>query len=201
MPIAPPPPLQEGRVALRVLHRRHARELRQLLVQNRAWLEQWEATLPGGGSVAPGSTSLVPMIRALRAQMRAGVGVSFVITYDDCVVGQLSVSDISGGAIRSAQIGYWVSQHVAGRGIAPMAVALATDYLFGVLYLHRMELCIRTENAASLRIPQKLGMRYEGRRERYIHINGAWADHECFAITREEIPGGIRARLGAPRET
>lgn len=136
-----------------------------------------------------------PTIRAMRANMRDGCGVPFVVTYDGAVVGQLSVSEISGGALRSSQIGYWVAQQIAGRGVAPTVVALAIDWLFAELELHRVEICIRPENAASLRVVEKLGLRYEGRRAAYIHIDGAWRDHDGFAVTREEVPEGLVARI------
>ncbi|WP_336651579.1 MULTISPECIES: GNAT family N-acetyltransferase [unclassified Leucobacter] len=194
-PIEEPPPLRVGRVELRVIRKRDAEPLRQLLAENRGWLRQWEATHPAGRSVAPGSVSMRPTVRLLRAQLRAGSGLPFVMLLDGNVVGQLSVSEISGGALQSAQIGYWVSQHVAGQGVTPAAVALAVDYLFAELGLHRVEICIRPENAASLRVVEKLGLRYEGRRAAYIHIDGAWRDHESYAITREEIPDGLLRRL------
>ncbi|MBU3995522.1 MAG: GNAT family N-acetyltransferase [Actinobacteria bacterium] len=196
-PIEAPAPMTAGRIGLRLIHRRDAAVLERLLKENRAWLEPWEATYPGGGGTVPGSVSMRPTIQILRRQLRTGVGITFVVTFDGLVVGQLSVSEISGGAMRSAQIGYWVSRHVAGQGITPVAVALAIDYLFHLLRLHRVEICIRPENAASLRVVAKLGLRYEGERQRYIHIAGDWRDHSCFAVTREEVPLGMLMRLGA----
>lgn len=197
-PIANPLPRAAGRVGIRPIRMRDAPELRKLLSENRSWLEPWEATFPGGGGAVPGTVPLKPVIRAMSRQQRMGSSISFVITYDREVVGQLSVSDISGGAARSASIGYWVSQHVAGRGVTPAAVALAINYLFGELGLHRVEICVRPENSASLRVVQKLGLRYEGRRERFIHIAGKWCDHDCFAVTAEEVPEGMLKRIGAP---
>ncbi len=198
-PIAAPAPMRAGRIGLRAIRTRDARTLERLLTENREWLEPWEATHPGGGGAVPGSVSMRPFIRLLHKQMRAGGGITFVITYDGAIAGQLSVAEISGGAMRTAQIGYWVSRHLAGRSITPTAVALAIDYLFDTLRLHRVEICIRPENAASLSVVRKLGMRREGLRERYIHIAGAWRDHECFAVTREEVPGAMLERLGAPQ--
>ena len=58
-------------------------------------------------------------------------------------------------------------------------------------------------NAASLRVVEKLGFRYEGLRRRYIHINGDWRDHYAFALVREEVPEGVLARWvsgRAPRD-
>lgn len=194
-PIEPSPPREAGPVGIRTIRPRDARTLQHLLTVNRAWLEPWEATFPGGGGAVPGSVSMRPVIKVLLRQQKAGSSASFVITYGDEVVGQLTVSDISGGALRSASIGYWISEHVAGRGITPVAVALAIDYCFGALRLHRVEICIRPENAASLRIVEKLGLRYEGHRERYIHIAGTWRDHDCYALTVEEAPRGMLERL------
>jgi ribosomal-protein-alanine N-acetyltransferase len=107
------------------------------------------------------------------------------------------VSNIVHGAQRSGVIGYWVSEHVAGRGIAPAAVAMTVDHCFDTLLMHRLELCIRPENAASLRVAAKLGLRSEGLRPRYIHIAGRWRDHQVFAVTSEEVPqpGGMLERL------
>ncbi len=194
-PIETPVPLAAGRVGLRLIRSTDAERLRRLLSENRAWLQRWEATHPYGRGAVPGSSPMRPTIRVMRRQLRAGSGVPFVIIYDDEVVGQLSVSEVSGGALQSAQIGYWVSEHVAGRGITPAAVALAIDYLFAELRLHRVEICIRPENTASLRVVEKLRMRYEGRRSAYIHIDGDWRDHDCYAVTREEVAAGMLQRL------
>ena len=110
------------------------------------------------------------------------------------IVGQINVSGITYGSLSSASIGYWVAERFAGRGLTTIAVALLTDYCMRALGLHRIEICIRPENAASLRVVDKLGFRFEGRRERYIHINGDWRDHDCFALCVDDLPEGLLAR-------
>jgi [ribosomal protein S5]-alanine N-acetyltransferase len=112
------------------------------------------------------------------------------------LAGQLTVSAIRYGAARWASIGYWIDQRLAGRGITPAAVALATDYCFRTMQLHRVEIDIRPENTASLRVVEKLGFRHEGLRPRFLHIDGDWRDHECFALNAEEVPEGMWQRLG-----
>ena len=125
---------------------------------------------------------------------RAGLGLPFAIELDGRFVGQLNVSGITYGSLGSATIGYWVTEDAAGHDATPTAVALATDHCFSALGLHRMEICIRPENGPSLRVVEKLGFRYEGLRRRYIHINGIWRDHFCFALVAEEVPGGVLRR-------
>lgn len=193
--IADPGRLTSGRVGLRVVRPSDAAQLQTLLQRNREWLQRWEATHPSGRRIVPGSVPMRPTVKLLRRQLKSGSGIPFVVLLDGVLVGQLSVSEVSGGALQSAQIGYWVSEHVAGHGVTPTAVALVIDYLFGGLGLHRVEICIRPENRASLRVVEKLGLRYEGLRESYIHIDGAWRDHESYAVTREEAGAGMLARL------
>ena len=94
-----------------------------------------------------------------------------------------------------------MGRQYAGRGVAPLAVAVAADYALRAGGLHRIEINIRPENTASLAVVRKLGFRAEGLRQRYLHIDGAWRDHLSFALTAEEVgPGGLRGRLeAAPR--
>jgi ribosomal-protein-alanine N-acetyltransferase len=187
------PTLRDGSIAIRPIRLRDARALERELVDNRRWLRPWEATNPHG----PLSFDTRASIRALLANHRSGGGVPFVIEVDGELAGQLNVSGLSYGSLSSASIGYWVAERFAGRGVTPTAVALATDHAFFSLGLHRMEICIRPENEPSLRVVEKLGFRYEGLRRRFIHINGDWRDHFCFALTVEELPAGVLNRWKA----
>jgi ribosomal-protein-alanine N-acetyltransferase len=158
---------------------------------NRDWLAPWEATPPAAGA-AP--VHFASMVRAMRRQARRGQLLPFVVTLDGHLVGQLTVGGITWGSLWSAHIGYWVDRRVAGRGVMPTAVALAVDHCFGVVGLHRVEVNIRPENTASLRVVEKLGFRPEGRRDRYLHIAGDWRDHLAFALTVEDVPEGLLER-------
>jgi ribosomal-protein-alanine N-acetyltransferase len=183
--------LREGEVLLRPLRVRDARRWRSVRNDNADWLAPWEATHPDEHSLPP---SFAQMVRAFSREARAGRLLPFAVDVDDKLVGQLTVSGIAWGSLRSAQVGYWVDRRVAGRGIIPTAVALAVDHCLFTLGLHRIEVNIRPENAASLRVVAKLGFRPEGIRRRYLHIDGAWRDHATFALTAEDVPGGLLPR-------
>ena len=184
------PTLRDGDITIRPIRLRDARALERELLDNRTWLRKWEATNP----VGPMSFDVRASIRHLQSNARAGLGLPFVIEYQGELAGQLNVSSISYGSVSMATIGYWVSERFAGKGLTPTAVALATDHCFFSVGLHRMEICIRPENDPSLRVVEKLGFRYEGLRRRFIHINGDWRDHFCFALTVEEVPTGVLRR-------
>lgn len=193
------PVMRYGPVGLRLVKPRDARVLQRELMTNRSWLQPWEATIPGAAS----GFDMRASIRRLLQQHRDGAGYPFVMEYDGEIAGQLNIWGIARGSLSSATIGYWVSERFAGRGITPTAVAMATDAAFEQFGLHRMEICIRPENRASLRVVQKLGFRYEGLRRRYILIDGDWRDHYAFALTQDEVPRGVLSRWvsgAAPQE-
>ena len=182
--------LTHADVSLRIIRHRDAKAIEALVLGNREWLRPWEATNPNG----PLSFDFKAQIRGLLRQLENSEGIPFVILYRDKIVGQLNVANILHGSVSSCVLGYWISPEVAGLGITPTAVALAMDYIFKVVGLHRVEIDIRPENEASLRVVEKLGLRYEGLKKNYIHINNAWRDHHVFALTAEEVPEGVLNR-------
>ncbi|WP_125610251.1 GNAT family N-acetyltransferase [Specibacter cremeus] len=189
-----PVTLECGDLLLRPIKYADRGEWARVRTRNAAWLAPWEASNPVRGGGLP---TFSAMVRSLNQQARAGTALPFVIAERvpdrrrPVLVGQLTVSSIVWGSAMMATLGYWVDEARAGRGIAPTAVAMATDHCFTALGLHRMEINIRPENGPSLRVVEKLGFRDEGVRPRYLHIDGAWADHRCFALTTEEVPDGL----------
>ena len=137
------------------------------------------------------------MVRYLRGEATEGRMLPFVLTYDGRLVGQLNVGGITWGSLCSGHVGYWIDQAVAGRGVMPTAVAMVVDHCFFTVGLHRIEVNIRPENAASRRVVEKLGFRNEGVRPRYLHIDGAWRDHLSYALTVEDVPDGLLGRWRA----
>jgi [ribosomal protein S5]-alanine N-acetyltransferase len=172
---------------------RDARAWKEARRRNAAWLRPWEATVPPGDDTAP--RTFRGLVRDLRRQARERRALPFAVTVDDQFAGQLTVTNIVGGSARWAQVCYWIDQRFAGQGVMPTAVALVVDYCLLELGLHRVEVAIRPENTASLRVVQKLGFTEVGYAPRYLHIDGDWRDHRLFAITVEECPGGLLRRF------
>ena len=54
---------------------------------------------------------------------------------------------------------------------------------------------LRPENVSSLRVVEKLGINEVGFAPRFLHIDGDWRDHRLYAVTKEEVPDGLLARL------
>lgn len=188
--------LVDGPVSVRPLRLRDGPVWVAVRRRNVEWLKPWEATAPGRNSpeVPTSMGTFIAMTRRLRSDARHGQGYPFTIRLDDRLVGQLTVGGVTRGSLQSAHLGYWIDSAVAGRGVMPTAVALITDHCFWGLALHRVEVNIRPENTASRRVVEKLGFREEGLRREFLHISGRWRDHLSYALTRDEVPGGVLAR-------
>lgn len=187
--------LQCGPVTVRPLRWRDAGAWVEVRRRNEAWLRPWEATPPGQPQgVEPTAGVFLSMHRDLHRRARAGTSLPFAVVYEDRLVGQVTIGNIVRGSLNSGNAGYWVDSAVAGRGIMPVALALVVDHCFERGRLHRVEANIRPENAASRRVVEKLGFRDEGLRRRYLHIDGAYRDHHCYAVTFEDAPGGLLSR-------
>ncbi|MFV0633750.1 GNAT family N-acetyltransferase [Demequina sp.] len=178
-----PVELTAGEITLRCLARRDETEWMAVRRRHRAWLAPWEASAPPGRGEAP--VTYPQLVRRERRQWREESAYPFAVLYEGALVGRVSVAGIRWGAECGASIGYWVAQSHAGRGIVPRAVALASEFAFS-RGIHRLEIAVRPENDASLRVARKLGFREEGLRPSYLFIDGAWRDHLVFALTQGE---------------
>ncbi len=192
-----PVTLRRGEVTLRPLESGDAKAWREVRVRNAAWLKPWDATVPPGAHGRPASFRV--LVRRLSRLARDDAAMPFAVVVDGAFVGQVTVNNIVRGSAQFASVGYWLDQRVAGRGIMPLAVAMVIDHCFTVAGLHRIEVCIRPENTNSLRVVEKLEIREVGFAPRFLHIDGEWRDHRIFAVTVEECPGGMLARI--PRVT
>ncbi len=186
------PTVSDGGITLRLIRQRDAGEWREVRRRNRDWLQPWEASLPPEASlITDVPATFGQMVRRMRKDARAGRALPWAIIADGRFVGQLTVGGITYGSLRSAYIGYWIDKDVAGRGIMPAAVAMACDFCLDVLRLHRVEINIRPENMASLRVVEKIGLRKEGERPKYLHIDGDWRDHVTYVVMSGEFPDGV----------
>ncbi|HEY2239194.1 MAG TPA: GNAT family protein, partial [Streptosporangiaceae bacterium] len=136
-------------VALRPVRVRDARIWREIRVRNAPWLRPWEPTNPETPLYRSSLSPYVSMVRAMRREAKMGQALPWVVTYGDEFAGQLTVGSIVWGSARSGQVGYWIDEKFAGKGIIPTALAMAVDHSFRVVGLHRLEASIRPENQAS----------------------------------------------------
>jgi ribosomal-protein-alanine N-acetyltransferase len=106
------------------------------------------------------------------------------------IAGEINLNSVIRGRFQNASLGYYAFASTAGQGYLSEGLALVVRYAFEQLRLHRLEAQIQPGNTASIKLVQRLGFRNEGYSPELLFIDGAWCDHERWAITNSMIDPG-----------
>lgn len=118
------------------------------------------------------------------AEPRMGYELAVVTLDDDRLVGAAGLH--IGPEDFQAMLGYCYHSRAWGHGYATEAARALVDFGFGVLLLHRIWAGCDTDNGASARVLEKLGMTLEGRLREDAKIRGEFRDTLVFGILRRE---------------
>ena len=87
---------------------------------------------------------------------------------------------------QQAEIGFTLARSFHGKGLGFEAARRVLDYAFDELKLHRVVAITDCENASSVALLERLGMRREGHFIQNIWFKGKWGDEYQYAILRDE---------------
>ncbi|RNC77576.1 GNAT family N-acetyltransferase [Piscirickettsia salmonis] len=107
---------------------------------------------------------------------------SLFLMHADHLIGVFNISEIVRGCFQSAYLGYYAFEPFANQGYMTQGLRLLVEHAFNTLKLHRLEANIRPENNASSKLVKKVGFQKEGYSPNYLYLDGAWRDHERWAI-------------------
>jgi ribosomal-protein-alanine N-acetyltransferase len=133
-------------------------------------------------------------------RVRSGRTVAFFVRHISSrqLASVINLSEPVMGALKSAYLGFFAFAGFERRGYMTGGLALVLDHAFDVMGFHRLEANIQPDNVASSALVSRLGFRKEGFSPRYLLIDGAWRDHDRWAILSDEWPIH-RQRLFASR--
>jgi ribosomal-protein-alanine N-acetyltransferase len=100
-------------------------------------------------------------------------------------VGNCSFKSID-AANSSIEINYFFGSRHWGKGLGTEAIGAMLRFGFAVIGANRMEARSIADNAASQRVAQKAGMRFEGMLRESVYAKGRFYDLKVYSILRRE---------------
>lgn len=88
---------------------------------------------------------------------------------------------------KNAELWFKLHPNYWGKGYVTEAVLSILKFGFEKLLLHRIEAGVATENIASIKVLEKIGMQKEGMRRKILPIRGEWKDNFHYAILDEDF--------------
>jgi ribosomal-protein-alanine N-acetyltransferase len=104
---------------------------------------------------------------------------------DNCLIGGCGLY-ITSPHSREAFIGYCLRKDSWGKGYATEVAKRLLAFGFKELALHRIFATCDTDNVASARVLEKVGMQLEGRHRENKRISNKWRDSLLYAILEHE---------------
>jgi ribosomal-protein-serine acetyltransferase len=164
--------LRTERLKLEALDVRHSEALwaavEASLDELRPWLF-WAATTSLAGTIAFAEIS--------RRAWSAGSDYVFAILHHGEPVGTIGLHHYD-DVLEAAELGYWMSSDMCGRGLMTEAAGAVVGFGFERLELHRMSLHAARANVGSQRVAEKVGFRREGLLRDGSRGAGGW--HDCY---------------------
>jgi len=102
----------------------------------------------------------------------------FVIEVEGNLAGSIGIINIDG---HKCEIGYWLKEEYAGRGIMTKVVKLVIEHAFEKLRLKRIFAPILPHNKASAKVLENNGFQMEGVLKSFYLKDGKYIDALCYA--------------------
>ncbi|MFE7413816.1 GNAT family N-acetyltransferase [Streptomyces laurentii] len=100
----------------------------------------------------------------------------------------------------TAEVGCWLEPAAAGKGLVTRACRTIIDWAVEQRGIHRVEWYAPSENAPSLAVARRLGMRREGVLRQHYPYRGKRADMEVWSVLAPEWRAARETTTGAGAE-
>ncbi|MBD2259537.1 GNAT family N-acetyltransferase [Pseudanabaena sp. FACHB-2040] len=128
-------------------------------------------------------------IRSHPKDFAAGNSVTFAIALlDNTLCGAIGLGLVPENQL--AELGYWIGKPYWGNGYCTEAAKALLKLGFNDLGLNRIQATHYTDNPASGRVMQKIGMAYEGCRRQHTFRWGEFKDIKLYGILKSDWLNG-----------
>jgi ribosomal-protein-alanine N-acetyltransferase len=189
-PIEPlPNRIESARLLLRQVRLTDAREIAELHTDAYAkHLRPWSPQLIAHESMSEAIADFENFTLLALERWEEDLDYRFAVVLKETgrIIGLIGITNIIRGVSRAGFIGYWIGTDHINKGYATEATVLAMQFAFEMLGLHRVNLWIAEDNAPSLRIVEKLRLRYEGTVIKALFLGGEWKDTKSYGMIVDE---------------
>lgn len=181
--IAVPMPILTPRLRLEVVDPKYATERTQAVIESISDIEKWSVWVHKPGAVSEEEIQKWMQQAALDFLDRKNMFVHAFDAVTGRLVGGAGLEPIN-WQIPSLSISYWVRSSCANKGYATEMTRALVRYSFAVLHVNRISIFCDVNNAASKRVIEKSGFRFEClAKNDAVDVHGKVTSSYRYAIT------------------
>lgn len=164
-------------IVLRIKKPEYAKEFYTLIQVQRDYLAEWLPWVKYVTSPAAQEVSLTGFYNETMAHN----AYETAIFYKNELAGSLGFNEIS-QLNKQADIGYWLSADLQGKGIVTKSVEKLIDFGFTELGLHKITLLAAVENMPSNAVAKRVGMKLEATLKDQILLDSGYHDVNFYSL-------------------
>lgn len=124
------------------------------------------------------------------AAQREGAAWVWTIRQGDALCGLVGLHGVTrqqlAWRVDRADLGYWIGAAHRNRGLTTEAARAVLRFGFEALGLHKITVCCVKDNAASVRVIERLGFRLVGVQREHFFRFDRWWDHLAYELLLDE---------------
>lgn len=170
------------RLSLQVLNGSYASDVLYFYKENREIFEQYEAKRVHNFYTEDYQRRVLEFELNLCLNQSSVRFWVFTKTDPSRIIGTVCFRNITRGIYQCCETGYKFDERYWHQGYAAEALTEGIRIVFQELELHRIVAKIMPDNAASIRLIERLGFEWEGIARQCAMIRGKWEDHVIYSL-------------------
>ncbi|MDR0371086.1 MAG: GNAT family N-acetyltransferase [Prevotellaceae bacterium] len=114
------------------------------------------------------------------------IHLTYIVYFQNEFAGLIGLKDINSNDDKT-EIGYWLSEHLQGRGIITKSCRTLIKYAFEQLYMNRIQIRVAVGNEKSVRVARRLNFIEEGIERAGERYGNIYFDLHVFSLLRNDI--------------